>query len=347
SPDHGADAQPLRPDPVVGVVMTSYNSESYIEEALESLRAQTFSDWECVVVDDGSSDSTTEIVSKLVASDSRITLVLAKHGGVSVARNIGLNSLSPGPRYVAFFDSDDVYLPDGLELLVAGLDARPDAVGVYGLAEYIDENGTKVRPGEHSRLQSARRTTTGGRGLADLEPGVDSTFSDISVIGAIWPSAVGLHRRSSIDAIGGFDPTFTRQGDWEFYVRMSRQGPYPVVNRQVAWYRRHSDNLTGNVIESCYQQDRVRDKAWKATENTAMQRQQVAKAARRLQLADGRRMTHQFMGHVSRREVKPALSDVVSLGLIALPLLSPGPARPSRRRLHWTKRNVTDARPPI
>jgi glycosyltransferase involved in cell wall biosynthesis len=325
-----------RPDRTVGIVMTAYNSEQFITAALRSLREQTITHWECVVVDDGSTDSTAAAVEQMADEDRRIRLLRQRPGGVSRARNTGLAALSDNGPYVGLLDSDDCYLPDALEFLVAALDARPDAVGVFGLAEYIDQDGRPFRPGEHPALQRARRAVDGFR-FVDLDPTADSTFADLSVSGAIWPSAVGLHRRVTIAAVGGFDPSFTRQGDWELYLRMSRQGPFAAIDRQVAWYRRHGGNLTGNVIESQYQRERVRRKTWRSPTNTAMQRHIVARGARRMQLVDIRRALARLAKNISARCVRPAVAEAVGLVIMMANLFKPGPPRPSRRRVRWTQ----------
>lgn len=320
---------------LVGVVMTAYDSGSFIAEALGSLMAQSNTEWRCVVVDDGSTDSTVDIVRGIAAQDDRITLVRQDHGGVSRARNAGLATLSPQACYVAFFDSDDRYLGDALESLVAVLDRRPDAVGAFGWAEYMDEHGEPLQLGAHPALQRARRVTRGWR-LGDVDPGGDSTFDDVAVAGAIWPSAVALHRRSAITAAGGLDESFTRQGDWELYVRMARLGPFAVLDRQVVWYRRHGSNLTGDVLESCYQQERVRYKAWLSASNSPTQRRVVARGARRIQLADIRRMLRRLRADASSRRPWCVLIDAVGLAMMGAALLHRGPARPSRRRVSWT-----------
>jgi glycosyltransferase involved in cell wall biosynthesis len=326
----------------VGVVMTAYNGAAYIEIALQSLIDQSWTDWECVVVDDGSTDDTAAIVTRLAAADDRLRLIRTERGGVSQARNTGLASLSHGVRYVALLDSDDEYLPDALQALVTALEQRPDAVGVYGFAEYMDENGRPIRPGEHPEFQNARRAVR-SLGLTDVPPEDDTTFEDLTVAGAIWPSAVGLHRREIIDAVGGFDPSFTRQGDWELYLRMSRHGPFPVLQQQVVWYRRHGNNLTGDATETFYQQARVRVKTWRSPENDRAQRKLVVRAARLLHLAGARRLSRRFVRHVRSRELRAAAQDLFDLGLVAGTLPRPGPPRPSRRAVQWIPREQSES----
>ena len=320
----------------VGVVMTAYNSASFITEALQSLTDQSWTDWHCVVVDDGSTDDTVRLIQQAVAADDRISLVRAAHSGVSRARNIGLDSLTDSAPYVAFFDSDDVYLPDALAHLVAVLAERPDAVGVYGMAEYMDAEGNPADLGAHPADQRDRRMIH-HRSLVDLAPGRDSTFADIAVRGAIWPSAVALHRRAAVDEIGQFDVSFTRQGDWDLYVRLSRLGVYAVLDEQVAWYRRHGANLTGSVVESCYMQDRVRYKAFRAPENTWGQRAVVARGAWRLRLADLRRIAQRVPRDVAARDPRAVAYGLRGVAVLGTSLVTVAPPRPSRRRVRWTR----------
>ncbi len=207
---------------------------------------------------------------------------------------------------------------------------------MFGHAEYIDKDGHPLRPGQHSALQRSRRVVR-RLGLRDVEPAADTTFADLSVTGAIWPAAVGLHRRWVIEAAGRFDPSFTRQGDWELYLRMSRYGPFPVLNKQVVWYRLHGSNLTSDVVESSYQRDRVRHKAWKATTNTPAQRQIVAQGARRIQLVDIRRTVHQLADNLRAGHSRAAAHDSASLLIFVANIVRRGPARPSLRRVRWTR----------
>ena len=94
--------------PTVGVVVPAYQAADFVVETLRSVQAQTFAGWECVVVDDGSTDSTAEKVAEVARTDPRIRLVQQENTGLSGARNTGLSALSDDVQYVAFLDSDDV-----------------------------------------------------------------------------------------------------------------------------------------------------------------------------------------------------------------------------------------------
>jgi glycosyltransferase involved in cell wall biosynthesis len=123
--------------PKISVIMPAYNAGRYIGQSIESVLGQTIDDWELLVIDDGSTDRTRNVVREF--PDPRIRLFLRRHEGlISKVRNFGLSQAQG--RYVAFLDSDDLYEPDALETLAAHLDARPDCNAVYGYFRWIDED---------------------------------------------------------------------------------------------------------------------------------------------------------------------------------------------------------------
>lgn len=127
--------------PLVSVVMPAYNAEKYIEAAIRSVQVQTMPDWELIVIDDGSTDATCEIVARLAAEDARIYFLKnSENMGTARTRNRGLD-LSRG-KYVALLDSDDVWYPEKLERQKNLLEEE-HADLVYCSYAIIDENGMK------------------------------------------------------------------------------------------------------------------------------------------------------------------------------------------------------------
>ena len=288
------------------------------------------------MVDDGSSDGTAAIIEKYAAADDRFILLSQANAGLPTARNNGMAALPPGCEFVAFLDSDDLYEPDALASLVEVLQARPDAVGAYGLAEYIDEQSAVLRPGLHPGRQQSRRAI--GRWLLrDVPVADDATFETVVVAGPIWPPAVAVQRLSVVLAVGGFDPSFTSQEDWDLYVRLTRHGPYATVNRTLAGYRRHGGNLTNSHFTSVYQQERVRRKAFVSAANTPEQRRQAGRAWRYLQTRHAAVLAKQALIRARGRrwsQVGPiALGSLVA----AVTALRPGPPEASMRRLRLTQ----------
>ena len=120
----------------VSVIIPTHNYARFLEEAINSLRGGTYSDWECVVVDDGSTDDTPALVATLAASDPRIVYVSQVASGPSAARNAGLATASG--EFVQFLDADDLLGPRKLQYQLEIFGRHPEADIVYGGVRYFD-----------------------------------------------------------------------------------------------------------------------------------------------------------------------------------------------------------------
>lgn len=128
--------------PIVSVIMPAFNSERHIAESVASVQAQTMGSWELLIVDDCSTDKTSEIVKKLSESDSRIRLISqSENGGAAVARNTALDNARG--RYIAYLDADDLWLPEKIEKQTACMD-RENAGFSCASYEVIDEEGSPL-----------------------------------------------------------------------------------------------------------------------------------------------------------------------------------------------------------
>jgi teichuronic acid biosynthesis glycosyltransferase TuaG len=127
---------------LVSIITPSYNSSQFISFAIQSVLAQTFSDWEMIIVDDCSTDHSVDIIQKFVETDSRIRLIkLVVNSGASIARNSALEAAKG--RYIAFLDSDDIWLPGKLQRQLRFMIAN-DCVFLYSAYERIDEKGRAI-----------------------------------------------------------------------------------------------------------------------------------------------------------------------------------------------------------
>jgi glycosyltransferase involved in cell wall biosynthesis len=124
-------------DPMITVLMPAYNAGKYITDAINSVLAQSFSDFELLIVDDGSSDNTVEVIKSF--NDERIVLWNQSHGGVSKALNTGLEKAKG--KYIARFDSDDLCYEHRLQRQFSFLETHPEYVVVGSDADYMLENG--------------------------------------------------------------------------------------------------------------------------------------------------------------------------------------------------------------
>lgn len=132
-------------NPKISIIVPVYNVEKYLRECLDSIISQTFTDWECLLIDDGSPDKSGEICDEYAAKDSRIRVFHKENGGVSSARNVGLDNTTG--KYITFIDSDDLILPSMLEELIKVAEhENADIVQSAGpIKENVVESGKVTR----------------------------------------------------------------------------------------------------------------------------------------------------------------------------------------------------------
>jgi glycosyltransferase involved in cell wall biosynthesis len=215
----------------VAVIIPVYNGAETIAEAIASVLAQTYRDFEVIAVDDGSTDSTPTIVQGFGAS---IQVITRPNGGISAARNSGLHESSS--EYVALLDCDDIWMPTMLERSVAALDHNGSAVMAYANLAVTDSDGRPLN------------TAIVGANAAHA-PSFDEMFTRLW---PIMPSAVVI-RRSALDAIGGFAEEFRTYGFEDAYcwLRLREIGsfvyiPECLVNWRFAPYPKPLKNFSAN-----------------------------------------------------------------------------------------------------
>src|SRR5581483_3397166 len=130
--------------PAVSINLCCYNSEAFLQATLESISRQTFRDWELIVIDDGSVDSTGAIVQRFRERDPRIIYHRQQNAGLGAARNAAIERSSG--KYIALIDHDDLWLPAKLEQQVRQMASQERLVLSYTDAEVIDERGRPLRP---------------------------------------------------------------------------------------------------------------------------------------------------------------------------------------------------------
>jgi predicted nucleic acid-binding Zn-ribbon protein len=209
------------PSPRVSIIVTCYNLGEFIEEALDSVRSQTFPDYETIVVDDGSNEpATLEILSRLEARGVRV--VRTSNRGLPAARNTGIAATSG--EFVCCLDADDRLRPNFLERSVRALDESPEmAFASHWLRTFGDENG-EWRP-ERCDFPS----------LLDMN----------SVNGA------ALVRRHVVESVGGYDESFVHGcEDWDFWISIVEAGHKGTIIPEVLFeYRRRAGSMSRKMIE--------------------------------------------------------------------------------------------------
>jgi len=203
---------------LVSIVMPAHDAARYIGAALESLMTQTYANFEVIVVDDGSRDTTVRIVADAAARDPRIRLVSGGHAGVAAARNRGVRAARGG--LISFLDADDLWRPDRLARHVEFLSGNPAADVVAGevlLFEAVGETLEPLAGSAHVQLRSVNLGAT-------------------------------TMRAAVFETIGLFDETMHYSEDLDFLLRVHEAGLHISVEDQVALlYRRHETNMTNDV----------------------------------------------------------------------------------------------------
>ncbi len=215
--------------PAISICVPAYKAERFLRETLESVRAQTFSDWEIIVAEDGSKDGTEKIVEEFARTVPQRVLY-RRHDpnrGLPATRNQAF-SYSSG-RWIALIDSDDLWLPNHLEALY---EKTTEADIVHSGSQLFDsETGRDLEV----RVPSAE----------DIAQFPLSVFLGSYVI---QPSAVMI-RRETWTQVGGFDPTFRYVEDREMWLRCVRAGARIVFNGQVTCrYRKHANAHSQNFV---------------------------------------------------------------------------------------------------
>jgi len=228
------DAKVEVKDPKVSVVMTTYNYGRFLGEAIQSVLDQTFQDWELIVVDDGSTDETSEVVASF--PDPRIRYIYQQNQGNAAGWNRGIE-LARG-TYIAFLDADDLWLPMKLEKQVAQLDSLPPTVGlVYADLHFFNHEDGAIT----------------GRLLAGRSPPRGKVFSqlvrrDWGERGWFIIPTIALIRSEVFQKVGLFDESLRRHQDWEMWVRVAAAYEVDVLNEPLARYRHHAGNVSKDPL---------------------------------------------------------------------------------------------------
>jgi glycosyltransferase involved in cell wall biosynthesis len=216
----------------VSVVIPTFNRSELVRQAISSAINQTSPPDQIIVVDDGSTDDTAQVVR---AFGSAVKYVHQENGGVGRARNTGVAHARG--EYILFLDSDDTLRPQAIEHLASALERSPTAGMAYGQAQVTDLNGKQLQ----IQQPSFRRPPGTWDGARELE--------HLLLRNYLRTSAILINRRAW-DEIGGFDPRCGNMGeDWDAWVRIARQWPIAYMPEVVVTARHHPTSLSSAATE--------------------------------------------------------------------------------------------------
>ena len=189
----------------VSIILPTYNRAHSIRKSMESILRQTYPHWELLVIDDGSTDHTEEIVAEIAASDARVHYYRQpRNQGVAAARNEGIRQARYA--YIAFQDSDDIWKEDKLEKQMQVFGERPQVGMVYCAYEGVRQDGVTVRVPDSSVASE------------NLQGNLYRQLLQRNVIGG--PTAV--IRKECVEQVGAFDEALTCLEDWELFLRIAK-----------------------------------------------------------------------------------------------------------------------------
>ena len=211
--------------PVISVIIPTYNRKKFIPYAVDSVLNQSFSDFELIIIDDGSTDGTDEYIKSL--KDNRIKYIYQQNAGNHAARNTGLK-IAKG-KYIALLDSDDMWLPEKLMRQKAVLDEKIEYGLVYCGSLTIDSENN----------------------LTGLKPIINHSgkvFDKMLMTNFLYNGSNVLFRRKCLEKVGNFNTNLSRMLDWDFYLRFSLYYKFFCLDEYLVKYRVHDDSLSKNFI---------------------------------------------------------------------------------------------------
>ncbi|MBL4807192.1 MAG: glycosyltransferase [Rhodobacteraceae bacterium] len=216
--------------PVFTIIIPCFNAARHLADTLNSVLSQTFTDWEAILVDDGSTDGTADIIATYCRADPRFSTFHQENRGPSTARNRAAQ-LPSKTKYIAFLDADDLWVPEKLSRVSCAFNSPSQPDAVYGIVNFFTRNSAPTK---------TKSTPPKGRlGLAVIigENPV-CTLSNLSI------------RRDVFLINEGFDETMRHSEDLEFLIRIISAGAYiESINKLLVHYRTRADGLSANLWE--------------------------------------------------------------------------------------------------
>lgn len=208
--------------PLVDVVITVRDGESYIGQAIESIISQTLDNWRLIIIDDQSTDGTPRLLSRYLQIDNRIEVHAGEGTGIASAAQVGLRNATA--KYVARFDADDISFPSRLEKQVRHLELHKDLVALGSAVTQIDSIG---------KILSTKKMPCDPASIQALLPHRNCIYHPTSII-----------RRSALENIGGYRTQFRLAEDYDLWLRLIKEGRIANLPEPLVYYRKHSTQVT-------------------------------------------------------------------------------------------------------
>ncbi|TKB23973.1 glycosyltransferase family 2 protein [Desulfopila sp. IMCC35006] len=227
----------MNSDPLVSVIIPAYNAASYIEETIRSITNQTYKNLEIIVVDDGSTDQTSEVVTRFA---SKVHYCYQPNsGGAAVPRNKGID-YSQG-ILICFMDADDLMPPDRIRLQVDFLKRHPEVGLVF--SDYINFNEKGLFEESHFRSCPKFQKVLNDRDeIVMANSCIYLILENFGITGSL------MFRRELLEIVNGFETTLNACEDFHFYYMLARNTKTGIINNIGMLRRFHGDNMTSNSL---------------------------------------------------------------------------------------------------
>ncbi|MBW4543078.1 MAG: glycosyltransferase [Symplocastrum torsivum CPER-KK1] len=211
--------------PLISVIIPVYNGEKTIQETIESVLNQTFTDFELIVINDGSQDATLEIVERI--QEPRLKAFSYANAGQATSRNRGISHACG--EYISFIDADDLWTPDKLEAQLRALQDNSQAAVAYSWTKCIDELGNFSRRGSHISVSG-------------------DVYAKLLLIDFIENGSNPLIRAQAIAEVGGFDESMTPSEDRDLWLRLAARYHFVAVPSPQVLYRQSPNSASANIL---------------------------------------------------------------------------------------------------
>jgi glycosyltransferase involved in cell wall biosynthesis len=273
---------------LVSVIIPCYNQAHFLAEAIESVLAQTYPQFEIVVVDDGSTDNTSEIAARYPGA----RCIRQDNQGLAEARNTGIRK-SNG-NYLVFLDADDRLLPDALGAGLTALNSHPDCAFVFGRCRVVGIDGAPL-PGWQ-------------------QPHFDEDYYGSLLRGNyIWMPAMVMYRRAVFESGKAFSPQMKGTEDYALYLEVTRNCPIYFHGQEVAEYRQHHAHMTSNTALLLRSSLAALQKQWRYVKANPQYKEAYRVGLRFWRTHYGGRLATEIPDQIRLGQWKRALSEIALL----------------------------------
>jgi len=273
---------------LVSAIVPCYNQGHFLSEAIESILNQTYPHYEIIVIDDGSTDDTSQVAARY----ANVRCIRKKNEGLSAARNTGLRA-SAG-AYVVFLDADDKLLPEAFEAGVSCLNADPACALAYGHVRLVDSSGSPLPSPQQFSIDREH-------------------YLELLRHNYIWTPGAVMYRRSVLESVGDFDVYVNASADLDLNMRVARNYPIRCHDKVILEYRKHDGNMSGKLELMLKSSIAVLRSQWKHVRGNRKFEDALESSIRSTREYYGEKMVSQLRLNIGARKWGQAMTTAAAL----------------------------------